>query len=176
MPARSSTLRTLAALLGPALLLMTGCAARQMRQFDIIVERSEGLRDRAVRLELVGVNDSEQGKWDRQVTAYWKADFQTRLNYLNNGFIYEIRFDADSEESGRTLAANDPIWSEWAAYQARTLYITADNLGPTMSDHWQRVLPLDPKMWEPDTKAIHVRLEPGEIVLLTNPLPPKVRN
>jgi hypothetical protein len=122
------------------------------------------------------VNDSERAKWERPVSEYWKSDFQTRANYLNNGFIREIRFEADSEEARRTLSADDPIWDTWAGYQARTLYITADNLGPTMSDHWQRVLPLDPRSWEADVKALHLRLEPGEIVLLTNPLPPKGRN
>lgn len=154
-----------------ALLSMSGCS--RMREFDIVVERSEGLRDRVVRLEFVGVNDSEKPKWERPVSEYWRADFQTRLNYLNNGLVREIRFGADTDESRLTLAMDDAVWEKWAEYEARTLYITADNLGPVMSDNWQRVLPLDRSMWEGSTNVIQLRLEPGEIVLLTNPLPPR---
>jgi hypothetical protein len=137
-----------------------------MQAFNVSVDRSEALRERTVRVDLVGLSDFDKTKWEAiSLGAYWEPGNPDRTTARDEGFLLPWVFHTGAVESRKVLSKNDAIWGKWKARNAMHLCVMADNL----PGQKRLVVPLDKSRWE--TQTIEIILRDRKIFLRTNPLP-----
>ena len=141
-----------------------------MRRLNVTVKIPDELKakpDRipSVEVNLVGVNNSDLGKWQGSMSDYWSPGNKLRADNKENMLVFRF---SQGTPGPFNLGRKDPIYKRWQAMNATHMLVLADIPGVKEGpeDPRRKVLPLHPKAWTVDAititiKAGGISCEPG---------------
>lgn len=150
---------------GPVLCLfvLSGCAT--IRRLDVTVKIPDDLvakpdRIPSIEVNLVGVNNSDLGKWQGSMSDYWSPGNRLRADNRENMQVFRF---SQGNPGPFKLGRKDAMYRRWQEINATHVLVLADIPGvkDAPEDPRRKVLPLHPKAWTAD--AITITIKAGEI-------------
>lgn len=134
-----------------------------------IIVTSEGIGNKSVEVNVVGVNKYEYSQWESMsMDKYWSPDNPARVNAKRHIMKFGQNLPVE-----QILERKNPLHKQWKARKVEYLFILADLPGihedqPGSADARRLILPWRKKCWK-WKKKIEVSLESNGINCFTLP-------